>query len=105
MEAGSLPLSVARFPDLPPTSPGPKSDSLRAQAEAFWGLGIFKGGSLVPAQHLSHGGALAEPRRKNLEIYRKLKAACVNNTLYASAISEGRVRNWTAHVHGTASSW
>ncbi len=57
MEAGSLPLSVARFPDLPPTSPGPKSDSLRAQAEAFWGLGIFKGDSLVSAQHLSDGGA------------------------------------------------
>jgi len=30
---------------------------LRAQAEAFWGLGIFKGDSLVSAQHLSDGGA------------------------------------------------
>lgn len=48
MDSGSLPLSVARFPDLPPTSPVPKSDSLSAHAEAFWGLGIFKGGNLVP---------------------------------------------------------
>ncbi|KAA6428485.1 MAG: hypothetical protein FRX49_01361 [Trebouxia sp. A1-2] len=53
IEAGSLPLSVARFPDLPPTSPGPKSDSLRVQAEAFWGLGIFKGGHAFPCEDVA----------------------------------------------------
>ena len=30
---------------------------------------------------------------------------CVNNGLYASDVSVGAVRRWTAHVNGTVSSW